>query len=41
MINKVKVTSQGQGHIKVSEKSTSLQFYAAHTVKQAHTAPGL
>ena len=35
-INEVKVTNQGQGHIKAKVKiSTSFQFYVAHTVKQA------
>ena len=36
IINKVKVTYQGQGHIKVKVKYLhTFQFYVAHTVKQA------
>ena len=35
VINKVKVTHQGNGHIKVKEKYLcSFQFYVAHTVNK-------
>ena len=35
LINKVKVTSQGEGHIKVKEKHLHpYQFYVAHTVSK-------
>ena len=35
VINKVKVTNQGDGHIKVKEKYLNpFQFYAVHTVSK-------